>query len=57
MTFVLYQITEDALLRQMEVLDQHISRTSANSWGHKWAKSKLEYLWREYKLCRVIKEK
>ena len=57
MTFVLYQITEDALLRQMEVLDQHISRTSANEWGHNWAKTKLEYLWREYKLCRVIKEK
>ena len=57
MTFVLYQITEDALLRQMEVLDQHISRTSAHEWGHKWAKTKLEYLWREYKLCRVIKEK
>ena len=57
MTFVLYQITEDALLRQMEVLDQLISRTSANSWGQKWGKSKLEYLWREYKLCRVIKEK
>ena len=57
MTFVLYQITEDALLRQMEVLDQHISRTSPTSWGHRWARSKLEYLWREYKLCRVIKEK
>ena len=57
MTFVLYQITEDALLRQMEVLDQHIARTSANEWGHRWAQSKLEYLWREYKLCRVIKEK
>ena len=57
MTFVLYQITEDALLRQMEVLDQHISRTSPNSWGHKWAMRKLQYLWREYKLCRVVKEK
>ena len=45
MTFVLYQITEDALLRQMEVIDQHNSRTSPNSWGHKWAWRKLQYLW------------
>ncbi len=53
----LHTIKEDALLRQMEALDKHIARASTNAWAKQLFESKRKQLWREYKLCRVIKEK
>ena len=56
MTFVLYQITEDALLRQIEALDRHIDRASSQ-WSKDVFNRKREQLLREWRLCRVIKER
>ena len=56
-------IKQDALLRQLEALDEHISRASSpdhpsySKWGEEWANKKRQQLWREYKLCPVIREK
>ena len=50
-------IKQDALLRQIEALDQHIARASDNQWSRETFKLKREQLLREWRLCRVIKER
>ena len=49
-------IKQDALLRQIEALDKHIDRASSQ-WSKDTFNRKRQQLWREYKLCPVIKER
>ena len=49
-------IKQDALLRQIEALDRHIDRASTQ-WSKDTFDRKRQQLWREYKLCPVIKER
>ena len=49
-------IKQDALLRQLEALDKHIDRASSQ-WSKDTFDRKRQQLWREYKLCPVIKER
>ena len=49
-------IKQDALLRQIEALDKHIDRASSE-WSRETFKLKREQLLREWRLCRVIKER
>ena len=49
-------IKQDALLRQLEALDRHIDRASSQ-WSKDTFDKKRQQLWREYKLCPVIKER
>ena len=49
-------IKQDALLRQLEALDKHIDRASTQ-WSKDTFDRKRQQLWREYKLCPVIKER
>ena len=49
-------IKQDALLRQLEALDRHIDRASTQ-WSKDTFNRKRQQLWREYKLCPVIKER
>ena len=49
-------IKQDALLRQLEALDRHIDRASTQ-WSRDTFNRKRQQLWREYKLCPVIKER
>ncbi len=49
-------IKQDALLRQLEALDRHIDRASSQ-WSKDTFDRKRQQLWREYKLCPVIKER
>ena len=49
-------IKQDALLRQIEALDRHIDRASSQ-WSRDTFNRKRQQLWREYKLCPVIKER
>ena len=49
-------IKQDALLRQLEALDKHIDRASTQ-WSKDTFNRKRQQLWREYKLCPVIKER
>jgi len=49
-------IKQDALLRQIEALDRHIDRASSE-WSRETFKLKREQLLREWRLCRVIKER
>ena len=49
-------IKQDALLRQLEALDKHIDRASTQ-WSRDTFDRKRQQLWREYKLCPVIKER
>ncbi len=49
-------IKQDALLRQIEALDRHIDRASSQ-WSKDTFNRKRQQLWREYKLCPVIKER
>ena len=49
-------IKQDALLRQIEALDRHIDRASSQ-WSKDVFNRKREQLLREWRLCRVIKER